>query len=318
MSVRSRGSYLVSLLITFAMIAALECGLRLVGFSFQPYTHYDDVDWDAFVEGRNRADYVPDSELFWRLMPDRTVTTPFGADSRIDVEGFRGPEVQRAKVDGRKRIVTLGDSGTFGWEVPEAESYPRALETILNAGGNGPAVEVVNAGVPGYTSLQGVRWFETHVRHFAPDLVIVCFGGNDGDQLDRADKDRLILPTELSLKSALLHSRLYQLAYWLRQGKGALATRIDRSRWVPRVAVPDFRANVSRIVDLAGGPRKVLLVARRGGPAEGEYAAALRDLAANRSIAYVDSGITGHPTGAGYVQVAREIADTIRRGRLLE
>ena len=43
--------------------------------------------------------------------------------------GLRSPEIRQNKPD--LRIVCLGDSVTFGWGVPEEDSYPRQLEHLL-------------------------------------------------------------------------------------------------------------------------------------------------------------------------------------------
>lgn len=75
------------------------------------------------------------------------------------------------------RIVALGDSLTAGLGIPRDQAYPAVLERKLAEAGI--ALEVVNAGVSGDTSADGLRrvnWaLEGDVR-----LLIVALGANDG------------------------------------------------------------------------------------------------------------------------------------------
>ena len=89
--------------------------------------------------------------------------------------GFRGPPV-RDKGD-RFRILAIGDSTTFGLGVQQMESWPSQLQQILDPGADN--IEVINAGVPGYSSVQGLRFLEKRGLALHPDLVIATFGTND-------------------------------------------------------------------------------------------------------------------------------------------
>jgi acyl-CoA thioesterase-1 len=75
------------------------------------------------------------------------------------------------------RIVALGDSLTAGLGIPRERAYPAMLQGKLEGAGMG--FEVVNAGVSGDTSADGLRrlnWaLEGDVR-----LLIVALGANDG------------------------------------------------------------------------------------------------------------------------------------------
>ncbi|HEX2973696.1 MAG TPA: GDSL-type esterase/lipase family protein, partial [Tepidisphaeraceae bacterium] len=73
-------------------------------------------------------------------------------------------------------VVCLGDSITHA-------GYPAELEKILS-------VQVINAGVPGNTSRQGLARLEKDVLRHRPDVVIVCFGANDS----RLDAPKIHVP----------------------------------------------------------------------------------------------------------------------------
>src|SRR5215470_7272233 len=74
---------------------------------------------------------------------------------RTNSLGLRGPEVP---ADGARRILAVGDSCTWGWQVEEQESYPAVLQQLLDERYGPGAYHVINGGVPGYTSYQGLRY----------------------------------------------------------------------------------------------------------------------------------------------------------------
>jgi lysophospholipase L1-like esterase len=76
------------------------------------------------------------------------------------------------------RIVALGDSTTeAGWEGNAKSVYPERLENALES--HGIDVEVINAGISNTTSRQAAERFDSDVRRFDPDYVIIQFGIND-------------------------------------------------------------------------------------------------------------------------------------------
>jgi lysophospholipase L1-like esterase len=102
--------------------------------------------------------------------------------------GMRMRDIEIAATPGVQRIAIIGDSCTFGWMVPEDKSYPRVLETILNDGTKGK-YEVLNFGVPGYTSFHGKLRYEQLVKKFKPDLLILAFGFNDSYEFRFSEED---------------------------------------------------------------------------------------------------------------------------------
>jgi lysophospholipase L1-like esterase len=305
------------LFVTFGVLLLIELGLRVAKFEFNPYGHYDRASWGQFVEGRNRVDYAADPDVFFRFIPSRVIDSPFGAGAHINVHGFRGPEIPRAKDPARRRVVTLGDSGTFGWMVTDDECYPRQLESILREMYTKAPVDVINAGVPGYTSLQGLRYFKGTIAGFKPDLVIVAFGGNDADKLDFADKDRRSSTAGIAVQGFLLKSRLYQWLY-----KTLIARKFDlktasATAETERVSLEDFATNLDDIVGEAEAiGANAILLARPGKRAE-EYMNAMRAVAKHRGIPFIAEGIEGHPKGDVYAQIARRVARLIVEYELL-
>lgn len=109
-----------------------------------------------------------DAELGWEPRP--------GARSRdglvsIDERGVRRDGLPVAQEGIPLRIVTVGDSFTFGAEVGDAESWSAQLGELLRA--RGVAAEVINLGVNGYGIDQAVLRFERDGVPFAPDVVVL-------------------------------------------------------------------------------------------------------------------------------------------------
>ena len=72
-----------------------------------------------------------------------------------------------------KKILALGDSLTFGYEVDESHSWPKLLSNKLG-------VKIVNGGTSGATTAFGVSTLRFHLKRYTPDLVIYALGANDG------------------------------------------------------------------------------------------------------------------------------------------
>lgn len=94
--------------------------------------------------------------------------------------GFRGREIDQPKPAGRYRIAILGGSTTYGEFIAnDDDAFPARLERRLRELRGTDAIEVVNAGVPGYDSWEALADFEFRVLDLEPDLVIIYHGVND-------------------------------------------------------------------------------------------------------------------------------------------
>ena len=76
-----------------------------------------------------------------------------------------------------KRIVSLGDSFTIGFEVDVEDCFSSVLERALQKKGHG--VEVLNAGVSGYSTAEACLYVERELLKYDPDLVLLSFYHND-------------------------------------------------------------------------------------------------------------------------------------------
>lgn len=168
----------------------------------------------------------------------------FQTPVRINGQGLRADRDYGPPVAGTRRILAVGDSFTMGYSVVEERTCVRLL---------GPPWEVLNAGVPGYSTWQELAWLEEEGWAFRPEIVLLGFFlGND-----IADNARPELPVELrdgrliatGVRTAWLplarHSDLFNLAWRARQGRPAGEDRVEAG-WLATAGLIDRLAHRCR------------------------------------------------------------------------
>jgi lysophospholipase L1-like esterase len=254
------------------------------------YRYYEagEVYWE---DSHTLLLFSPDRYLFWRLKPNirmrleetpeqygayviGTRKAPYAFEVRTGSHGYNSPEFDCAHKGSLFRIVTLGDSRTMAEGVPFDDLYGRRLEALLRARPGNRGYEVVNAGVSGYSSYQGLIELERELLSCAPDVVTVLFGINDQD-LDQGISDvdkaaRFDTPvttlrawSNRSMLVYFLRRQAWQLHGWL-FGKTPART-LDYAGAGPRkarVPLEAYARNLERIAELgrSSGFRPVFLI----------------------------------------------------------
>jgi lysophospholipase L1-like esterase len=95
----------------------------------------------------------------------------------INSDGLRDGEYPVSKSD-KYRIVVLGDSLTFGWGVPEEETFATILEEDLNSR---YPTEIINFGTGNYNTEQEVNLFIEKGLKYNPDKVVLFYFINDAE-----------------------------------------------------------------------------------------------------------------------------------------
>jgi lysophospholipase L1-like esterase len=132
--------------------------------------------YTKFVQKIGKA-YRPHPLLVVAGRPD-AVLEAAGHVVRFNARGQRVTNVRDVDVpkpEGTYRVVCEGGSTTFDLLAPDdAATWPARLGTFLR-----PRADVVNAGFPGWTSLESLVSLETRDLDLKPDLVVVFSGVND-------------------------------------------------------------------------------------------------------------------------------------------
>lgn len=85
-----------------------------------------------------------------------------------------------AWVSGRRRVLCLGDSNTYGLYLADrADAYPQQLERLWNADPERTPIEVLNLGYPGTNSSKLIHDLPNLLATFRPDVVLMMVGSND-------------------------------------------------------------------------------------------------------------------------------------------
>lgn len=197
--------------------------------------------------------FIPDPYLLWTPNPKRS--------NYFNSKGFRCPEFSAIKPESKIRIFCFGDSNTLGDKVT---CWPDELQILLNTEKN---FEIINAGVIGYSSFQGLRKLKQCIQYY-PDIAIFCFCWNDAypyttiSDRDYAGK----IKKYFSLRKFLYRFKLYQ---FFKAG----ASRIFQKKFYKRphgyktlkmrVPVKEFKANVIDFIQTARSNNITILLMTR-------------------------------------------------------
>jgi lysophospholipase L1-like esterase len=120
--------------------------------------------------------YEPDASLYWKLKPNQNCYTKIDHKQvHINSQGTRGPEFQLQKPPHTFRILSLGDSRTFGWGLSAEETYSGILQALLQKqAGEAKTIEVINAGVNAWSYPQMLVYFRDTALRYDPDIVILA------------------------------------------------------------------------------------------------------------------------------------------------
>jgi lysophospholipase L1-like esterase len=242
------------LLAPLLLLAAAELVVRVVPASARQ-ARGSRAEFLVNDEIAHEGEYERDPTLFWRMVKNGRVSGYVRGGVRTNALGLRGADPPIPKPADTYRIVGLGDSCVFGLGIAEDAAVYGAVFAQELAPSLAPRrVEWVNAGVSGYSSLQGLRLLERLGPTLQPDLVLACFGLNDYlYAAAAADAELRIAPAWLlAVQNALQHSALFR---WIAGRFSGDPPRSSHVASVPprRVGPDEFRDNLRAIVRTARG-----------------------------------------------------------------
>ncbi|MGD0949614.1 MAG: SGNH/GDSL hydrolase family protein [Candidatus Binatia bacterium] len=235
---------------TLVLLCVAEFTVRLTGAAQSCPGYSDSFLWAC------------DPILYFKANPYQVIN----GHRLINHAGFRSDEFG-PKRSGTYRIIALGDSCTFGVTLPKtkkdefyiAEPYPQRLQRMVTERLGPGRVEVLNAGVPGYNSYQGVMLLRTKLRGLRPDLITVRFGWNDhmmsrerqiGNAFHEPSTWVGLKAQDLLLRTALypfsLRLGMMLRAHW----QSAQPEPSLPAVWTPNIPIDEYKHNLARIVEL--------------------------------------------------------------------
>ncbi|NLO90795.1 MAG: hypothetical protein GX410_02215 [Elusimicrobia bacterium] len=153
------------------LLVAGEAGVRISNADarlMRPLLRYRHAEQTCLIPSDN-------PELIYKLAPGTALQSGGKPPVVINADGMRDIPRSTVKPAGIYRIICLGGDNTFGENISVQNSYPAALEKILNTKYRGK-FEVWNAGVPNGTLAYQTAWARDIVKLYSPDLLLFRTG----------------------------------------------------------------------------------------------------------------------------------------------
>jgi lysophospholipase L1-like esterase len=116
-------------------------------------------------------------ELFWSVIPNLDLNY-LGGRVQTDSRGLRNGEIKE-KAENEFRILSLGESTTFGVGVDNHDTYTAILESLLQTRHPDKTIRSINAGVSAYSSFQSLKYLQLKGVELKPDVVVFYHELND-------------------------------------------------------------------------------------------------------------------------------------------
>ena len=230
-------------------MAAMTVAVAVVaieGVARVAFTLYEDL-------GRAGTWYVRSPEVGWIPRPGFSGMI-YEESRRFDGQGFLAVDTEQVTTNSRGKVIVLGDSTSFGYGVDVGETFAERLDAMLDG------QDVVNLSLPGYTSYQGHHVLQSRIDQLAPEIVIVAFNFNDrryvvGDS-DADGPARFELIGHPDWESRLETFHVFRAVRFGLKSVGLVRRSggkrdFDVEELKPRVALEDYEANLTKIVELA-------------------------------------------------------------------
>ena len=256
------------------------------------------------------TEFRPSCPATWH---DEVLTGGRATTFRTNSLGLRDSEIED---DGADRLLAIGDSCTWGWEVAQDEAYPQVLQRLLERQAGPRRYRVINGGTPGYASYQGLVYLRE--RGLALRPAVVMFGYWFNDQLPTGDVEEALALQQRIMPLVKLDDRLLEYSLLWRAMRSATLPREGDAR--VRVSPDKYRRNLAEIIRLTReqGARP-FMVDFSGPDYSGEYArimAELSDELAVPTVIYKGPLIDiVHPTREGHAQLAEMILEQLKAER---
>ena len=321
-----RFKLLSGLLVAAVALLSLEVVTR--AFISEPEnSRFQQINEIVVFLGTQKSDLMLDfdSERFWKLKPNVVINdanNSFWQGTVSNSLGFRSEEFELERRPESLRVVCFGDSSTFGIGSRMEHTWPSQLEALIENSmqfSDADFIEVINAGVPGYSSYQGLQHMRQEIDRLQPDVVLASYANNDfwhWDQTTDAEHASRLSAAN-GTRRLLMNSRVVQLVadfsdHWQATSKltddavpspnqhwaeAATSNYVSPlHEWIRRVPLDSFRNNVNDMADLCEARKLPLIFVKwpdqpqtlgRWSPRI-EYQEVLEDVASERGLGIAD------------------------------
>ncbi|MCD4785616.1 MAG: hypothetical protein K8T10_17475 [Candidatus Eremiobacteraeota bacterium] len=211
----------------------------------------------GFGKSDKKSTFEPHPTLYWKLSPN-LMNHKYEVDNtscRVDTnsDGFRNEKVDVKRNERSFRIVCIGDESTFGSGVLQSETFPKILQNNIRKRYHFFITEVINAGVQGYSSYQGVRMLKEYCIKYKPDIVVVYFMHNDFAMGTKEDKARISDNSlAVKIKKILYKSHIFMtIRNYILDKLYKHTARGTEPKGVHRVSTEDFKKNLDEMSRIA-------------------------------------------------------------------
>lgn len=160
---------LLSVAVTLLGIGALELGLGAAGYRLEP----EEFQFNPTRPNQRPGMLLVSPTRFFELAPHYRLSAGHAGAYATESWPFRGRPPEPAP-EGIRRVALLGDSCTYGLTLDAAHSLAEQLQERLARRGLDPTrVQVLNFGVPGYTTVQMELLLQEVLERWQPDEVVL-------------------------------------------------------------------------------------------------------------------------------------------------
>lgn len=211
--------------------------------------------------------------LLWEMTPG--IRTEMGVAVSVNALGIRGSAITVEKPPGVRRVLIVGDSTVYGHGVEDQATFSARLDAMT-----GQTVEVLNGGVPGYSSSQTLNLLRMRLLKTDPDVLVIASLWSDNNFDSFVDRELLAQHRSYrdgisgKMFAVLEQSAVFRFLDWkLRLANNEKA--VNEVGWMlgrepqghrRRVAVNDYARNLQTMCELMhanGGEVVFLTLANR-------------------------------------------------------
>jgi len=202
-----------------------------------------------------------------------------------------GAPVEHADSGEALRVMSLGDSNTFGLYLDDRDmAYPKLLESVRRSSGGTP-VSVVNLGYPGRNTTAILAELAADLDRYRPDIVTLMVGINDfwipiPEGMTGATQAAPSAPVRWLRR----HSRVYKFGYMLMRRVSTPDISSPQADKTLEPVLRQLRANLGRIHErISAQGAELILVTYPYGSLQSVCNEVLREFASSSGLALADS-----------------------------